>query len=95
MSIVPSSPSDRQKLKNLLVEVTNCLARIDGEKEAMKEIISTGEENFGVKKKIITKLARTMYKRNYSDLQAENDDFESLYEILVEGKISNSQSDDE
>ena len=86
MSSVPSSPADRQKFKLMLVEMTKCLQKIDDERESIKEIANSAQEQFSVKKKLVSKLARTMYKRNYADLQSENDDFESLYETLVEGK---------
>ena len=87
--VVPSSPEDRKKLKTMLVEMTHCLQRADNERESMKEIASEIEEQFNISKKIANKLARTMYKRNYSDLQAENEHFEFLYETLIEGKNNN------
>lgn len=84
---IPSSPTDRQKMKQMLAEMTHCLQRADDEKESMKEIAEDVHKQFDVPKKIVNKLARTMYKHNYADLQAENEDFELLYETLVEGKI--------
>lgn len=92
-SIVPSSASDRKKLKAMLVQITDCLARIEGEREAMKDIVSKAEEEFGIKKKIISKLAKTMFKHDYSSLMEENSHFESLYEILVEGKLHSVAQD--
>ena len=83
---VPSDPSDRQKLKQMLSEMTHCLQRADGEKDAMKEICEEAYSQFNIAKKTINKLARTMYKHSYADLQAENEDFEFLYEALVLGK---------
>ena len=80
---IPTSASDRQKLKTMLVEMTHCMQRADDEKEAMKEIGAEASKQFDVPKKIINKLARTMYKHNYADLQAENEDFELLYETLI------------
>ena len=86
--IIPSSPNDRLKLKQMLVEMTHCLQRADDEKESMKEISADASEHFNLPKKIINKLAKTMYKHNYADLQSENEDFELLYETLVEGKAT-------
>ena len=90
-NIVPSNPTDRQKLKAALVEITNVLALIDAEKEKLKEIVADAEEQFDIKKKLISKLGRTMYKRNYQNLQQENEDFEELYEIIVENKKITAQ----
>lgn len=77
---------DLQALKVAIVEMTKCLQTIDGEREQMKEIAEAAEEKFGVKKKYINKVARTMFKHNYSDLQSENEHFEDLYESIAEGK---------
>lgn len=93
MSIIPSSVSDRQKLKSMLVEITASYAKIDAEKDHVKEILDAAQEQFEVKKKLVTKLAKTMYKRDYSSLVEENEHFQDLYEILVEGKKSENSSE--
>lgn len=86
MSSIPSNPSDRVKLKTMLAEMTKCFQRIDDERQSIKEIAEAAQEQYEIKKKVVTKLARTMYKHNYADLQAENEHFEELYETLIEGK---------
>lgn len=92
---VPSNPEDVKKLKTMLVEATHCMQRSDDEKESIKEIIADAYARFDIPKKALRKLATTMYKRNYDDVQAENDDFEYLYEALVEGKTGFKSSDEE
>ena len=79
------NPDDRRALKAMVVEMTNSLERIDGEREQMKEIASAAEEKFGIKKKYINKMAKTMFKHSYADLQSENESFELLYEAVIEG----------
>jgi hypothetical protein len=83
---LPSNPNDRQKLKMAIGEITNCLLRMDSEREAMKEIIGDASKKYEVDKKMIRKIATTMYKSNYADVQAENEEFELMYESLVEGR---------
>ena len=78
------SPNDRKALKAAIVEVTTCLERIDSEKEEIKAIVDAAEEKFGIKKKFINKMAKTMYNHNYADLQQETEHFEFLYEAVVE-----------
>lgn len=82
----PTNESDRRKMKAMIVEMTNCLLRVDSERELLKEISAAASEEFGIKKALINKLARTMFKNNYADLQAENEHFEFLYEAVVDGK---------
>jgi len=73
-------------MKQMLAEMTKCLSNADREREAMKEIGDEIHSQFNIAKNTINKLARTMYKRDYADLQAENEDFEFLYEALILGK---------
>ena len=83
---LPINPEDRKKLKAMIVEMTNVLSRIESEKEHMSEISDAVKEELGIQKKITNKLARTMFKNNYADLQSENEHFEFLYESLVDIK---------
>ena len=86
--VVLSNAEDRRKLKAMIVEMTNTLSRVDAEREHLKEIASAAVEEFDIKKTLINKLARTMYKNNYADLQAENEHFEFLYESLEDNKVT-------
>lgn len=83
---IPSGQSERIEFKTILVEMTKYLQQIDDIKEDLKASAGAAEEKFGIKKKLISKLARTMYKHNYADLQQENEHFSHLYETLIEGK---------
>ncbi len=85
MTIVVSG-DDRKKMKAMIVEMTNCLERMESEKEAMKDIADVAEDQFGIKKKYINKLARTMFKHNYADLRQETEHFEFLYEAVIAGE---------
>lgn len=85
---LPSNPADRQKLKTMISEATYCLQRADDEKSAVKDIIDSIHENYGVSKKHARKLINTLYKQNYDDRVAEEEEFEFLYEGLFQTKIS-------
>jgi len=81
-----TNPEDRLALKAMIVEITNSLQRIEGEKEQIKDIIDAATDKFEIKPKLVKKMANTMFKHNYSDIQSENDDFEHLYQTIIEGK---------
>ena len=83
-----TNPDDRKKLKAVIVEMTNCLEKIDQQREQIKEIAAAAEEEFKIKKKDLNKMARIMFKQNYSTFTAENEHFAHLYESVCEGKIS-------
>lgn len=85
-AVILSNEADRKALKAMLVEITNSLSKIDNEREQITETVSAAESKFGIKKKIVRKLATTMYKHDYQSIVEENDHFTLLYETLVEGK---------
>lgn len=91
---VPTNDKERQELRQMLVEITHCLSRIDAEREQIGDILKVAEEKSGIKKKQLRKIANTMYKQDYANVQAEHEHFETLYETLVESR-KNVTRDDE
>ena len=79
---VPNNPSDRQKLKLMFVEMTHSLGRIDSEREQLKEIKKEIKQKFDISPKMANKIAKTMYLMDFADQQAENDEFESMFQTL-------------
>ena len=83
------SPKERAKLKLLIKEITDSFLRIDSERETIKDMIADAAEEFDIEKKMIRKIANAMYKSNYPDIVSEQEDFEFLYESIIEGKDAN------
>lgn len=83
--IIPSDPQTKQTLLNALKEMSNSMTRIDSEKDLMKEIVEEVSDKTEVPKKYINKLARIYHKQNISEVKAENDDLETLYEAVTTG----------
>lgn len=83
---IPSTTAEKQKLKEMIGEITKCMLRIDAEREAMKEIIKDAADRYSLNKKMVRRIASTMYRSDYADVQAEHEEFEDLYESIVEGK---------
>jgi hypothetical protein len=84
---LPSSPTDRQKIKGMLSEMTICQQRIDDQREAKKEIGDEIKRQFGLSTKAINKLVMTMHRRNYTDVKLENEEFEELYTTLIDSSV--------
>ncbi len=89
MSDAPTDPAKLSQLKAMIGEITHCFQRIDSEREQIKDIVAAASETFGIKKPMVNKIAKTMYKHNYADVQAEHEEFEQLYESVVESKSTN------
>lgn len=91
--IIPSSPVDLQKIKAMIHEATDCMARIDAENETKKEIIDEIEEQFDISKKIINRMVRTAHKMNFNEQASESDDFQLLYETLYGAPADDDSAD--
>jgi len=81
--IVPSSPEDRKKILDALVEISASLTRIEAERDLIKDILVSVEDKFELPKKYIRKLAKIYHKQNFTEIQQEQDDVETLYESVA------------
>lgn len=82
--VIPSSPADRQKLKAMITEITLCMQKKKDQSDAIKDIVATVSKDFNIPKKHITKMAKVWFNRDYTKVQAEQADFETLYEAILE-----------
>lgn len=74
---------DKQALLDKIVEITHCLAKQDIEKANINTIATQAQDAYGVKKKYITKMAKVMYAKTFTDVQEEAAHFEALYEMII------------
>lgn len=81
---LPSNPKDREKIKTMLDVVVGEMRMIDDRKTSIKETIAALHEEYAIPKKVLTKLARTMFKDDYQDVTYESEVFELFYEGVVE-----------
>lgn len=96
--IIPSNPKDRQALKAGIIEITDAMAQMESLRDRKKEIVDVLKEKYELSPKYINKMAKIMYDRSYESMQQENEDFEVLYESVIEGaQVPNvaQESDDE
>jgi hypothetical protein len=84
---VLNDEDERKKFKSALATITHYYNQQDDIKEGIKETIEELSGLYGLEKKVISKMAKTMYKSNYNDLVEENNHFEELYETVVEGNL--------
>ena len=78
-----NDPEIRAKFKASLNMVCEYLQQMDDIREGMKETIEAIEDEYSVDKGLVRKMANTIYKQNYGDLQSANHHFEQLYEFVV------------
>lgn len=83
---IPSSPSDKNKIKKAIGEIAVDLQKIDDIKSHTKDVLAMVKEKFNMDPKLIRALATAQHKRNYQDKVTEYENFETAYESLVEGR---------
>ena len=80
---LPSDPAARKAIKKCMDELSASMARIDGERDFIKEAIDNICEEYEMSKKTFRKLAKVYHKQNFSKEVAENEEFETMYEQLT------------
>jgi len=80
-----SSPSDRQKIKKMLGEISDSMTRISAERDLIKETIKEMSDEFKLPKRTLNKMAKVYFKQNFHVEQADHEEFEALYTTIVDG----------
>ena len=80
---LPSDPAARKAIKKCMDELSASMARIDGERDFIKEAIDNICEEYEMSKKTFRKLAKVYHKQNVSKEVAEHEEFETMYEQLT------------
>ena len=81
-----SSSVDREKIKKVLAEISGSMTRIEAERDYIKESVKEMSAEFQLSKKTLNKMARVYHKQNFSEEVASHEEFEDLYETIVQGQ---------
>lgn len=73
-------------INNAIKEMIDSFHRTAAERSLQKEIVSRVKEDTTVTPKIFRRMARTAFNANFSQQQAENEEFEQLFEAIVAGE---------
>jgi aspartokinase len=81
-----SNPVDRQKIKKMLAEISSSMTRIEAERDLIRETIKEMSDQFQLPKKTLNRMAKVYHKQNYNQEVADHEEFETLYETIVQEK---------
>lgn len=81
--IIPSTSEDRKSIRDAIHEVSNSLARIEGEREHINDVLTRLEEEYELPKKYARQIAKMYHKDTASEVKAEFSDIEALYENII------------
>ena len=80
--IIPTSPADRDAIKQELEAASEILTRIELEQEKIKDIASGLHETFGFPKKDVTKMISAFHKNNVEEIGEAADFLRELFTAL-------------
>lgn len=81
--IIPSSPEDRQQVKNRLTEISASLTRIESERDHINEILQDLQDEYELPKKHMRKVAKVYHKQNLIQVKEEFSDIEEIYTSIA------------
>ena len=81
--IIPSNPADLKRIKDAVTEASNCLVRIDGERDELKTIADVMAEELDVPKAVFNKMVKVYHKASFDAEVAKNEDFQAFYETIM------------
>jgi len=81
-----SNEEDRKKLYKVVRECSDSMTRVQGEKDFLKEAVTDICEELKLPKRIVNRLIKVYHKQNFDEEVAVQDQFETLYEMVVKTK---------
>ena len=79
---IPSSPDDRKKIKEAIIEASGLKQRQKDLSDQIKDIVDFIHD-FGVPKKVARSMINTYHKNNYNEVTVEAALFEVAYENII------------
>lgn len=86
--IVPSNPQDLQRIKDAMAEISNSFTRIESERDFQKEALESLEEDVGIPKKYLRKMARIWHNQNMSQIKSEMETLDFLLEKVQQSNAT-------
>ena len=80
---LPTTPEDKLKLLDALKEISASMARVEAERDLIKNVKNDICDDLQLNRKVLNKMARTYHKGNFSEEVELHKDFESLYETVT------------
>ncbi len=78
-----TNPEDREKLLKVIKNCSDSMARMDGEKDFIREEIKEISKQLEIPKRLVSRMIKVYHKQNYDEEVAVHEQFETLYETIV------------
>jgi ssDNA-specific exonuclease RecJ len=70
----------------MLAEISGSMTRMEAERDLVRETIKEMSQQFQLPKKTLNRMAKVYHKQNYTQEVADHEEFEDLYETIVQEK---------
>jgi len=80
--IMPSTDEDKKRIKDCMDEISASYLRQEAERSFIKEALVSLEEDVGIPKKYLGKMARIYHKQNMAEVVSEIEEIEALMETV-------------
>ena len=80
--VMPSDDKSRTEIKNAIVEASNALMRIDGERDFIKETANRIKDEHNMPPVLLKKLASIHHKQNLQEAVQKVEAIEDSYTLL-------------
>lgn len=74
--------ADKDKVAAAVREMSDCMLRMEAERELMKDIVDVTSEKYEIDKKHFRKISNIYHKRNLDEARSETNEVFDLYEEL-------------
>ena len=83
---LPSSSNDRKDVQDTIAEMAKAMQEIADKRAYIKDCADRMKSEYELEPKLVRKVATALFKHNFAEAQADYENFEAAYEILVEGR---------
>lgn len=87
VNISSLNETERKKLKKAIMELNDSMTRVASERDLQKDIIGNLNDELGVDKKLIRRMAKVYFKANFGEEVEENKAFEESYDLIIKNTV--------
>lgn len=80
--IMPSTDADKKRIKDCMDEISASYLRQESERGFVKDALIALQEDVGIPKKYLGKMARIYHKQNMAEVVSEIEELEALMETV-------------
>jgi ABC-type microcin C transport system permease subunit YejB len=78
---------ERKRLKKAIMELNDSMTRVSAERQLQNDTIKALNEDLGIDKKLVRRMAKAYFKANFGEEVEENKAFEESYDLIIKNTV--------